>query len=137
MVELSEIPTVRFGTDGVMFNYLVLELEWEGKKKGLVRGLNFTPYAGSPDDQVLRWVEGELKAAGIDESSRRLEVKGGGSISRNPYDETVTLFGASRRFGAEPDRKAVAKLLEAAFEGHEISWYDVESTSSSPVRGSR
>jgi hypothetical protein len=132
MRKLSEIPDVRLDTQGVMYKYLILKLESAGEAKEIVRGLTST----EDEARAVRWVEEELDEAGIGEDARRIEILGGGSLSLNPYSETVTVFGASPKYGEESDRAAVAHLVEKAFEEYTVSWYPADTSSEAKVSAS-
>ena len=122
-MKLSEIASVRLEEGGVMFQYLLIQLEREGQAKAIVRGVNYQSYREGLEEQIVQAAQQELRDSSFLDQGVGFEVAGGGSITLNPYDETITLFGASQRYGVEGSREAVAKMLEAAFPEHKVSWF--------------
>ena len=129
-MELSEIASVRLEEGGVMFKYLLIQLEREGQTKTVVRGLNYQSYRGDLEEQIVQATEQELRDSSFLDQGGSFEVAGGGSITLNPYYETITLFGASSRYRAEGNREPVAKMLEAAYPEHEVSWFSPDAPKS-------
>ena len=121
--DLKRIPALDVESSGVHFRYLVFRVTVQDQDAVLVRAVNFRPYREELDQRIVNWAWESLEEAGLDESQARLEVGGGGSLSINPYYLTVTVFGASPRYGAEEDREAVAGLVQDAFPDYEVSWY--------------
>jgi hypothetical protein len=129
LMKLSEISDVRLQTKGVMFKYLLFEIEQSGEKKKLVRGVNYQPYHNDVDDQIVQWVREELREGSFFEKGGDFRIEGGGTITLNPYSETLAVFGASVVYGEEENREDVAKMFERAFPDHEVSWSDADSQS--------
>ncbi|MFQ5739676.1 MAG: hypothetical protein ACE5JX_11755 [Acidobacteriota bacterium] len=121
-MRLAEIPDVCLEESGVTLKYLVLRVASNGEEKILVRGLNYRPYDPGLEKRIVERTFDELDEAGFDEENDILEVGGGGALSRNPYDQTISLFGADPVYQQEADREATAKLVERAFPDHEVSW---------------
>ena len=122
-MELSEVASVRLEEGGVMFKYLLIQFEREGQARAIVRGLNYQAYREGLEAQIVQVAEQELRDRSFLGQGDGFEVAGGGSITLNPYCETITLFGASQKYGAEADREAVAKMVEAAYPEHKVSWF--------------
>jgi hypothetical protein len=123
-MELSAIPRVRFEEGGgVTFRYLVLILKLRGERKSALRALTYLPSRKGMERQILAWTKGELDTAGFFANGGEFVVDGGGSLTHNPYDETICLFGANPAYGPENNRESVAQLVEAAFPGHKVSWF--------------
>ena len=125
-MSLSEIADIRLEGGGVMFQYLLLQLEWAAEKRTIVRGLNYQPYAGKIEEQIVKSVREELGENGFFENGGDLQIGGGGSVAFNLYYETIILFGSNPTYGMEEDRDAVAKMIESAYPEHEVSWYGPE-----------
>ena len=113
-----------------MFKYLLIQLEREGQTKAIVRGLNYQSYRGDLEEQIVQTAEQDLRDSSFLDQGGAFEVDGGGSITRNPYYETITLFGSSQRYGAEGNREAVARILEAAYPEHKVSWFSPDAPKS-------
>ncbi len=122
-MDLSELASVRLEEGGVMFKYLLIQLEREGQAKAIVRGVNYQAYREGLEEQIVLEAEQELRDSSFLDQGGGFEVTGGGSITLNPYYETITLFGASQGYGAEGNREAVAKLLEAAYPEYKVNWF--------------
>ena len=129
---LSEIADVRLEGGGVMFQYLLLQLERAAEKRSIVRGLNYKPYAGKIEEQIVKSAREELGENGFFENGGDLQIGGGGSLAFNLYYEKITLFGSNPTYGMEENREAVAKMIEKAYPEHEVSWYGPEPPESSP-----
>jgi len=112
-----------------MFGCL-LELKWDAQKKAIVRGLNYKPYAGKTEEQIVKWVKEELGEIGFFESGGDFQIGGGGSVAFNSYYETITVFGSSQTYGVEENREAVVKLIETSYPEHEVSGFNPESPDS-------
>ncbi len=128
-MKLGEIPDVRLQTKGVMFQYLLFEIEQAGQSKTIVRGVNYQPYRDDADEQLVEWVREELQEGNSLDQDGGLKIEGGGTITLNPYYETLTLFGASQEYGEEKNRADVARMFEQAFPDHEVSWSTAEPES--------
>lgn len=122
-MRLSDIPEVQFDHQGVTFHYLVFRLVSGGEERTLVRGENYRPYEPDATQQIINSTLDHLESAGFDEDKDRLEVDGGGTMSLNPYYETVVLFGEDSEYGEESDRAGVAEKVRSALPGLEISWF--------------
>ncbi len=131
-MSLAEIADVRLEGGGVMFQYLLLQLEWEVEKRTIVRGLNYQPYAGKIEEQIVKSAREELGENDFFEEGGDLQIGGGGSVAFNLYYENITLFGSNPTYGMEEDREAVAKMIENAYPEHKVSWYGPEAPDSSP-----
>ena len=125
-MSLSEIADIRLEGGGVMFQYLLLQLERAAEKRTIVRGLNYQPYAGKIDEQIVKSAREELGENGFFEMGGDLQIGGGGSVSFNLYYEHITLFGSNPTYGMEENREAVAKMIEKAYPEHKVSWYGPE-----------
>ena len=130
LMELSEIASVRLEEGGVMIKYLLFQLDREGQAKAIVRGVNYQSYREGLEEQIVQAAEQELRDSSFLDQGGGFEVAGGGSITLNPYYETITLFGASRSYGVEQDREAVAKMLEVAYPEHKVSWFSPDEPKS-------
>ncbi len=130
-MSLEEIADVRLEGGGVMFQYLLLQLEWEAEKRTIVRGLNYQPYAGKIAEQIVKSAREELGENGFFEKGGYLHIGVGGSVAFNLYYENITLFGSNPTYGTEENREAVAKMIEKAYPEHEVSWYGPEPPDSS------
>jgi len=130
-MSLAEIADVRLEGGGVMFQYLLLQLEWDAERRTIVRGLNYQPYVGKIEEQIVESAREELGENGFFEKGGDLQVGGGGSVAFNLYYENITLFGSNPTYGMEEDRDAVAKMIESAYPEHEVSWYGPEPLDSS------
>ncbi len=128
---LAEIADVRLEGGGVMFQYLLLQLEWDAEKRTIVRGLNYQPYAGKIEEQIVKSAQEELGENGFLENGGVLQIGGGGSVAFNLYYQNITLFGSNPTYGMEENREAVAKMIEKAYPEHEVSWYGPEAPDSS------
>ncbi|MDA2930588.1 hypothetical protein MYX84_11685, partial [Acidobacteria bacterium AH-259-O06] len=117
-MQLSQIPDVRLEGGGVMFKYLVFDLELAGEKKTILRALNYQPYLPNMEEQIIKATKEELEESGFFESGGDFKVGGGASMAFNLYYETITLFGNSQSYGAENNREAAAKMMESAFPEH-------------------
>ncbi len=133
-MELSEIASVRLEEGGVMYKYLLIQLEQDGQTKAVVRGLNYQSYRKDLEEQIVRTAEQELRDSRFLDQGGSFEVTGGGSITLNPYCQTMTLFGASQIYGAEGNREPVAKMVEAAYPAHEVSWFSPDSPEPAPSK---
>ncbi len=136
-MSLSEIADVRLEGGGVMFQYLLLQLEWDAQKRTIVRGLNYQPYAGQIEEQIVKSAREELGESGYFEKGGDLQIGGGGSVAFNLYYENITLFGANPTYGIEEDRDAVAKMIGNTYPEHEVSWYGPEPSESGPGSNSK
>ncbi len=125
-MSLSEIADIRLDGGGVMFQYLLLQLERDAEKRTIVRGLNYQPYAGKVEEQIVKSVREELGENGFFENGGDLQIGGGGSVAFNLYYEHITLFGSNSTYGMEENREAVAKMIEKAYPEHKVSWYGPE-----------
>ena len=125
-MSLAEIADVRLEGGGVMFQYLLLQLEWDAERRTIVRGLNYQPYVDKIEEQIVESAREELGENGFFEKGGDLQVGGGGSVAFNLYYENITLFGSNPTYGMEEDRDAVAKMIESAYPEHEVSWYGPE-----------
>ena len=130
-MSLAEIADVRLEGGGVMFQYLLLQLEWVAERRTIVRGLNYQPYVDKIEEQIVESAREELGEDGFFEKGGDLQIEGGGSIAFNLYYENITLFGSNPTYGMEEDRDAVAKMIESAYPEHEVSWYGSEPPDSS------
>ncbi len=119
-MELSEICAVELKDKGVTFKYLILTLEMKGEKKGILRGLNYQPYDSRANERIIGWTKEELEESGFFENGGDFTVDGGGSLTRNPYQQTITLFGANKIYGPEPDRQTAAQMVQEAFPAHQV-----------------
>ncbi len=131
-MSLAEIADVRLEGGGVMFQYLLLQLEWEAEKRTIVRGLNYQPYVAKIEEQIVESAREELGENGFFEKGGDLQIEGGGSVAFNLYYENITLFGSNPTYGVEENREAVAKMIENAYPEHEVSWYGPEPRDSGP-----
>ncbi len=131
-MSLAEIADVRLEGGGVMFQYLLLQLEWAAEKRTIVRGLNYQPYVGNIEEQIVKSAREELGENDFFENGGDLQVGGGGSVAFNLYYENITLFGSNPTYGVEEDRDAVAKMIQKAYPAHEVSWYGPEPPEASP-----
>ena len=129
-MSLSEIADVRLEGGGVMFQYLLLQLEWAAQKRTIIRGLNYQPYAGKIEEQIVKSAREELGDNGFFENGGDLQIGGGGSVAFNLYYQNITLFGSNPTYGMEENREAVAKMIEKAYPEHEVSWYGPEPSES-------
>ena len=129
-MELSEIAGVRLEEGGVMIKYLLFQLEQEGQSRAIVRGVNYQSYREGLEEQIVQAAEQELRDSSFLDQGGGFEVAGGGSITLNPYYETITLFGASQSYGVEGNREAVAQMLEAAYPEHKVSWFSPDEPES-------
>lgn len=120
------VPDVQLEGEGVMFRYLLFDLEQGGVSKTILRGVNYQSYNTGLEQEIIRTTREELRTRAFFEGGGELNVKGGASVAYNPYYETITLFGTSSNYGAEEDREASAKLLERAYPECEVSWFGVE-----------
>ena len=125
-MSLSEIADIRLEGGGVMFQYLLLQLERAAEKRTIVRGLNYQPYAGKVEEQIVKSAREELGENGFFENGGDLQIAGGGSVAFNLYYEHITLFGSNPTYGMEENREAVAKMIEKAYPEHKVSWYGPE-----------
>ena len=125
-MSLAEITDVRLEGGGVMFQYLLLQLEWDAERRTIVRGLNYQPYVGKIEEQIVESAREELGENGFFEKGGDLQIGGGGSVAFNLYYENITLFGSNPTYGMEEDRDAVAKMIESAYPEHEVSWHGPE-----------
>ena len=130
-MSLAEIADVRLEGGGVMFQYLLLQLEWDAERRTIVRGLNYQPYVDKIEEQIVESAREELGENGFFENGGDLQIGGGGSVAFNLYYENITLFGSNPTYGMEEDRDAVAKMIESAYPEHEVSWYGAEPPDSS------
>ncbi len=96
------------------------------EKRTIVRGLNYQPYAGKIEEQIVKSAREELGENGFFENGGDLQIGGGGSVAFNLYYENITLFGSNPTYGMEENREAVAKMIEKAYPEHEVSWYGPE-----------
>ena len=127
-MRLPEIPEVRLeDSGGVTFSYLVFQLELGGEKKSVVRGLNYQPSERAVEERIIGWAKDELEECGFFESGGDFLVEGGGSLTINPYDETVVLFGSNKAYGSERDREEVARRFERSFPNHEVTCFVPEA----------
>ena len=113
-----------------MFKYLLIQLERQGQTKAVVRGLNYQSYRDGLEEQIVQTAKQELRDSSFLDQGGSFEVTGGGSITLNPYCQTLTLFGASERYGAEGNREPVAQMLEAAYPEHKVSWFSPDAPQS-------
>lgn len=120
------VPDVQLEGEGVMFRYLLFDLERAGVSKTILRGVNYQSYNADLEQEIIRTTREELQGHAFFEGGGQLNVKGGASVAYNPYYQTIKLFGTSSNYGAEEDRKASAKLLECAYPECEVSWFNVE-----------
>ncbi len=125
-MSFSDIADIRLEGGGVMFQYLLLQLEWAVEKRTIVRGLNYQPYAGKIEEQIVKSAREELGENGFFENGGDLQIGGGGSVAFNLYYEQITLFGSNPTYGMEENREAVAKMIEKAYPEHKVSWYGPE-----------
>ncbi len=126
-MELLEIRDVRLvEEDGVTFKYLVLTLTLGEERKSVLRGLNYLPANKRMEEQIIRQTKEELDEVGFFAAGGDFVVDGGGSLTLNPYDETVCLFGANTPYGWETDREATARMVQTTFANHKISWFSAE-----------
>ncbi len=116
-----------------MFQYLLLQLEWDAERRTIVRGLNYQPYAGKIEEQIVKSAREELGENGFFENGGDLQIAGGGSVAFNLYYEHITLFGSNPTYGMEENREAVAKMIEKAYPEHKVSWYGPEAPDSNPA----
>ncbi len=130
-MSLAELADVRLEGGGVMFQYLLLQLKWDAERRTIVRGLNYQPYVGKIEEQIVESAREELGENGFFEKGGDLQVGGGGSVAFNLYYENITLFGSNPTYGMEEDRDAVAKMIESAYPEHEVFWYGPEPLDSS------
>ena len=124
-MKLEEIPDVRLQTKGVMFQYLLFKVIRAGKSKSIVRGVNYQLYQNNAAEQLIKWVREELEEESLLDQGG-LNIEGGGTLTLNPYYETLTLFGSSQTYGEEKNRADVAKMFEQSFPDHEVSWSPAE-----------
>lgn len=123
-MDLSQIPGVRLQDgDSVTFQYLVINLELKGEKKSILRGQNWRPYQPDVDAEIIAWTKEELDGFDFFDQGGDFLVEGGGTLTLNPYDETVALYGANRPYGPEKDRAETAKVVQASYPDHKISWF--------------
>jgi hypothetical protein len=125
-MSFPDIADVRLEGGGVMFQYLLLQLERAAEKRTIVRGLNYQPYAGKIEEQIVKSAREELGENGFFENGGDLQIAGGGSAAVNLYYEHITLFGSNPTYGMEENREAVAKMIETAYPEHKVSWYGPE-----------
>ena len=129
-MELSEIASVRLEEGGVIFKYLLIDLERAGERKVILRGLNYQSYVENMEEEIVKSAEEELKQSSFFEHGGGFQVAGGGSITLNPYYETITLYGASQTYGVEKNREDVARMIEDAYPEHEVSWFSPDEPDS-------
>ena len=130
-MELSEIQDVRLEEGGgVTFRYLVLNLQLRGEKKLALRALNYLPSRKGMEEQIIAWTKEELDEVRFFASGGDFVISGGGSLTLNPYDETICLFGSNKPYGSENDRESLARLVEAAFPDYKVSWFPTEEPAS-------
>jgi hypothetical protein len=125
-MKLEEIPDVRLQTKGVMFQYLIFKIVSAGKSKTIVRGVNYQLYYDNADEKLMKWVRKELEEDSLLDQGGGVKIEGGGTLTLNPYYETLTLFGSSQTYGEETNRADVAKMFEQSFPDHEVSWSPAE-----------
>lgn len=127
-MELSNIQDVRLQEGGgVTFKYLALTLELQGEKKCILRALNYTPYREGMEEEIIAWTKEELDELGFFRAGGDFVVLGGGTLTVNPYDETICLYGSNKPYGPERDRQAVALTVQSAFPNHKVSWFSAAS----------
>ena len=129
-MEFAEIDNVQLEEGGVMFRYLLIQIERNGQTKDIVRGVNYQSYREGLEEKIVQAVERELRDRDFIEGGGVIKVDGGGSIALNPYQETVILFGSSQGYGVEQDRECVAKMLGVAYPEHTVSWFGVDDPKS-------
>jgi len=64
-MSLAEIADVRLEGGGVMFQYLLLQLEWDAERRTIVRGLNYQPYVDKIEEQIVESAREELGENGF------------------------------------------------------------------------
>ncbi len=133
-MDLKTIPTFHFEEEGVSFKYLVFRLKTDDQEESVVRGVNFRPYEHRASERILQGLREELRSLGFGENTVQLDVDGGGSVSVNPYDETVVVFGEAPEHGAESDREWVAERLGQAFPHCQINTYQPGETEEPPKK---
>ncbi len=131
-MRLESVPACRMEESGVSFKYLVFRLKSGEAEKQVLRGVNFQPYEADANRRIERQLRAELERLGFDPRANGLSVLGGGTISVNPYYETVTVFGENPEHGAEPDRSATLALLSGAFAGYEVKSYEAGEEEAPP-----
>ena len=126
-MELLEIRDVSFGGEGgVTFKYLVLTLTLGEKKRSVLRGLNYLPANKQMEEEIIRQTRDELEEADFFAGGGEFLVDGGGSLTLNPYDQTVCLFGSNIPYGCETDREATARTVQTSFPNHTVTWFPAE-----------
>ena len=120
---LEEIRDVELLGDGVVFQYLVFSLQLEGATKRIARGSNYISSGVDSEEALIRWTRQDLEDAGFLDAGGEFTVQGGGSLARNPYYGTLTLFGKNTAYGADPDRESLAQTFKAEFPDYEVSWF--------------
>lgn len=118
---ITELPDALLEGEGVTFQYLLMSVECDGQSRQVVRGLCYTPYAEGAEDRILDRLRRELS-----ESGGKYSVEGGGSLTLNPYNETIILYGKNPAHGAEPDREISVRALQQSFPDHKVSWFPPE-----------
>ena len=122
-MSLDDIPAVRLLNLGVSFRYLVFRLTSGQKETLLVRGLNSRPYETGIEQRIINQTREELAEFGFQEDHDELATNGGGTARLNPYNESITLFGASPERDPEENRDEVHELFQQAFPQHSVDWF--------------
>lgn len=134
---LEQIRDVELLGDGVVFQYLVFSLQLEGATKRIARGSNYISSGVDSEEALIRWTRQDLEDAGFLDEGGDFTVQGGGSLARNPYNGTLTLFGKNTAYGADPDRESLARTFQTAFPDYKVSWFGPEYIPPKPKRRAR
>ena len=122
-MDLKEIRDIELLGDGVVFQYLVFSLHLAGATKKIARATNYISSGVDNEEALIRWTRQDLDDAGFLEAGGEFTVQGGGSLARNPYYGTLTLFGKNTAYGADSDRESLAQAFKAEFPEYEVSWF--------------
>lgn len=114
--KLAQVPTVQIDLNGT-FKYILCKI-YEGNKttecKYIVRG---SAGAGFHSD-IYDDLDAMLEADDI-----ICECVGGGKITHNAEEKTITVFGKSQGYGAA-NHATTASLLETCYPSYSITWSD-------------
>ncbi|MBI4447048.1 MAG: hypothetical protein HY645_14225 [Acidobacteria bacterium] len=115
-----EIPEVRLEEGGgVTFRYLAFEISCREGIRPVLRAVNYRSYEPSQENSIMRMLESELSSP----QETPYRIMGGGSLTLNNYEQTITIYGANPVFGAEPQREKTAAMLERSLPGYKTTWF--------------
>lgn len=123
---LENVRDIELLGDGVVFEYLVFVLELDANKKPILRASNYISSNVGSEEALIRRTRKDLEKIGFFKAGGNLTVHGGGSLARNPYYGTITLFGANEAYGPDRDRQALSQTVQTAFPDYEVSWFEPE-----------